>query len=137
GEGMDGKDEAEKSGNRRENRLALRLTLDLQRARAADRIVEQLERHRVVDREVVERHAFVEIGAMKVHFAAVHPNIPVALTEHQFADAASGHGATSFRRTCADVDHLLPARLGPTAAASASFAAAESAAAAPRFFRPR
>ena len=52
-----------------------------QRARAAHRVLEQLERHGIADLEIIERRALLQIRAMKINLARIRQaNEPVALT---------------------------------------------------------
>ncbi len=55
-----------------------------QRARAAHRVLEQLERDGIADLEVIERRALLEIRAMKINLARIlQSDEPVALTNQE------------------------------------------------------
>ena len=55
-----------------------------QRPRSAETVLEQLERQRVADRELVERRAFDQVAAMEVDVAPVsQADVAVALSDEQ------------------------------------------------------
>jgi len=105
-------------GSEKRRRVALQSTrgaaLNVERARTADPVLEQLEHHAITDGEVVERRPFVDVAAMKEDFSTVHaPDEPVALADEQLRDAATG-GRPAQSGWRAHV--ALPARLAPARA---------------------
>jgi hypothetical protein len=90
--------------------------VDLQCARTADGILEQLEQDGLIDREIRERHAFTDVASMEKHLASVgNPDEAVALPEDQRHDAAGTCPAAAFgwlRRLVLGHDVTSGARTG-------------------------
>src|SRR5262245_20098523 len=69
-----------------------------QRARAAHRVLEQLERDGIADLEVIERSALLQIRAMKINLARIRqPDEPVALTNQE------GYNPTGHERATRNI----------------------------------
>ena len=71
---------------------------DAQRARAADRILEQLECHDVSNPEIVECHAVPQVAAMKEHLLIIAQADETTALAHEQPGNPAGCG--------------LPARIG-------------------------
>ena len=70
-----------------------------QRARAAHRVLEQLERDGIADLEVIERRALLQIRAMKINLARIRqPDEPVALTNQEVHNPTGHERATRNTR---------------------------------------
>jgi hypothetical protein len=75
---------------------------NLQRARSADVVFEQLKSDGVANGEVIERGAFAHVAAVKEDVPIVRqPNVPMALAGEQRHNSAGPRDAPPFRRPAA------------------------------------
>jgi hypothetical protein len=72
-----------------------RLASQSERPRPAELILNELERHSIPDRQVLERGTFMHVAAMKVDLAIIaQPNVSVTLTTGDLGNATGRETAS-------------------------------------------